>query len=111
MKTNKTFMLFFDDYLSYLKKDYLNDVSQKTDTRLTELLNDFAKDVVTKKDKEYQRIFIRNSIHSFVVIKPTTRLKEGDILRPINKTKPNTDFVHGNILEHKYSKLITWAGI
>ena len=102
-----------NDYVKHLQIDYASH-SSITNSRLIEMqdqmIKDFEDSLVLKKDKEFTRVIVRGSIHSFIVMEDKGRLKRGDILRGLNRTKPDTSFSHGNVLEGKYEK-ISWSGI
>ena len=98
-----------NDYAEHLKSDYVK--STKADVLFDDLMiKDFANSLVFKKAKDYSRVFVRGAVHSFIVMENRGKLKRGDILRPITRTKPDTSFVHGNVLEKKYEK-ISWSGV
>lgn len=94
-----------NDYVKHLVDGY------KSSTQAgAQMVKDYQETMRIKRDKLYTRVFVRGSIHSFIVMQDYSKFKRGDILRPRNRTTPDTDFVHGNVLESKYEK-ITWSGI
>lgn len=102
-----------NDYLNHLKSDYANWTNRDqvtSDVIRNQMIKDYEDSLRVKKDKVYARVQVRGSTHSFVMISDFGRFKRGDILRAANATKPDTDFVHGNVLEKKYEK-ISWSGV
>lgn len=94
-----------NDYIKHLVDGYKSSTAPNE-----QMVKDYQDSMKIKRDKMYTRVFVRGAIHSFIVMKDFGRFKRGDILRPQTRVKPDTDFVHGNVLENKYEK-ISWAGI
>ena len=99
-----------NDYLDHLKSDYAKSNQNVNDEIRAHMIKDFADSLKVKKDKVYARVIVRGAVHSFVMISDFGRFKRGDILRALRKTKPDTDFSHGNVLDKKYEK-ISWSGV
>jgi len=96
-----------NDYADHLKTDYVESTNSSPDDLMAK---DFCDTILLKRDKEYSRLFVRGAVHSFIVMEDRGKFKRGDILRPVTRTKPDTSFVHGNVLENKYEK-VSWSGV
>jgi len=98
-------------YLTYLKNDYIKWSSKDlyASKEINEhMIKDYIDALIVKSNKEFSRIVVRGSSHSFVVLQDKGTLKRGDILRAKTRTTPDTSFVHGNVLQEKYNT-ISWA--
>jgi len=96
-----------NDYTQHLQSDYIQSTNSTPDDLMAK---DFCNTLKLKRDKDYSRLFVRGAVHSFIVMEDRGKFKRGDILRPMNRTTPDTSFVHGNVLENKYEK-VSWSGI
>lgn len=102
-----------NDYISHLQKDYItwaNRDEHASDRIREQMIKDFVDSLTIKRDKMYTKVIVRGSTHSIIVMESQGKLKRGDILRVENKGKPDLSFVHGNVLEEKYEKVM-WSGI
>lgn len=99
------------NYLTYLKDDYVK-WSLKDSYASKEInehmIKDYTDALTVKSNTEFSRIIVRGSSHSFVVLQDKGTLKRGDILRAKTRTKPDTSFVHGNVLQERFNT-ISWA--
>ena len=95
-------------YMEHLQKTY----SENSDKSIVaeQMIRDFANSLSIKRDKQFTRVFVRGSVHSFIVMEDQGKLKRGDILKCLSRVKPDTSFVHGNVLEDRYEK-ISWTGV
>ena len=115
MKNRKEFVTSIESYAEHLKSDYANwtNISEHSSNSETvnNMVDDYNGSLIIKPGKEYYRVFVRSSIHSFISAQNVGKFKVGDIFRPVNKTTPDTSFVHGNTLAKKYSDSIMWSGV
>lgn len=111
----KVFQASLDNYVEYLKDNYVS-WTQVSGTILSKeivekMLDDYNDSLVVKPGKDYYRVFVRGSIHSFVSASSNGKINVGDILRPLDKTTPDLSFVHGNTIEGRYNSSIIWSGV
>ena len=109
----REFLQAMDQYLSYLKSNYYQWTQSSygiSPEIQDQMIRDYAESLRYKKDKVYTRVVVRDSVHSFIVMQDSGKLKRGDILRAVTRTKPDKTFVRGNVLECRYYAA-TWAGV
>jgi hypothetical protein len=105
---------FLESYIEFLKNDYAKWTSTSTSNASTEvqeqMIRDYANSLVIRQNKEFARVFVRGTVHSFIALQDHGKIKRGDLLRPVTRTKPDESFVRGNVLIGKYDAA-SWSGI
>lgn len=102
------------DYIEHIKKDYsLNLGNTSVDRQMLDFF-----DVVHEKTSKRDMLIVKvqGAPHSIVILKPMGKFNVGDVLRPSlknkisQKSKPELDFVFGNVLNRNYGN-IKWDGL
>lgn len=100
-------------YLPHLVQSYAgwSDKSAISD----EMTREYGEGLSYKKGRNYVKIITsrnggHNSVHSFIVLKPTKGFEIGDILKAGSWAAPATNFKRGNVFELDTYANVTWTG-
>ncbi len=86
-------------------KDDPNNVRQK-------MTKEFIEGLGVTAGSKYIKVLIKGSVHSFIVAKPMSKFKVGDILMAKSFKAPATNFARGNILDPKFDfATVRWMGV
>jgi hypothetical protein len=114
IKLRKEVFKCLETYVEFLKSNYAEWTNVSIGIASTEIqeqmIRDYANPLTVKSSKDFARVFVRGTVHSFVAMQDHGKFKRGDLLRPITRTKPDESFVRGNVLTGKYDAA-TWSGL
>ena len=104
-------------YFPHLVQDYADRVIRPSrDTTIEDqMTQEFAEGLHYSIGRNYIKIISsrhggNETVHSFIVIKPTKGFKVGDILKAASWNAPATNFKRGNVFELSSLAAIRWTG-
>lgn len=102
-------------YLEAIKTDYVQlrgMVKDDPNNVRQMMVKQFFEGVGVTAGSKYVKVLIRGSVHSFIVAKPMSKFKVGDILMAKSFKAPATNFARGNILDPNFDfSTVRWAGV
>jgi hypothetical protein len=100
-------------YLAHLESNY-NDFLEARESNVETLAfmkKDFKSTLKVKPGKDFTRIYVRDSVHSFISMTDHGKIKCGDVLAPVKRTVPSENFVFANVLTSEAFNSVKWSGI
>lgn len=99
-------------YLEAIKADYRRMLADGNPDVRQMMVKQFIEGVGVTAGSKYVKVLIRGSVHSFIVAKPMSKFKVGDILMAKSFKAPATNFARGNILDPNFDfSTVRWMGV
>jgi hypothetical protein len=103
-----------EQYLEAIKANYVQlrgMVKDDPNNVRKMMVKQFIEGVGVTAGSKYLKVVIKGSVHSFIVAKPMSKFKVGDILMAKSFKAPATNFARGNILDPNFDfTKVRWAG-
>ena len=97
-------------YLDRIVESFDRFNTKKDNPILQEITDRFCNSLKVEVGSKYIKVVVNDSVHSFIVIKHTTKFNAGDVLMARTFKSPATNFARGNILTRFYPTL-SWTGV
>ena len=111
---DSTLLSRLNDYMELIKADYAawgaRDAMDEVQTKIrAEMIERFNASIRFEAGSKYIKIVSNGGVHSFIVVKPDSKFKYGDILKAASWAAPAKNFARGNIFTGDIAR-VRWTG-
>jgi len=102
---------FLDDYLDFIKSDYIMWFGDRAKQGVVrDMIDNFRANVGFEVGPKYVKVITNGSVHSFIVNK-ADKFPLGTILKSASWKAPATNFARANLLDRNtWTNRIRWTG-